>query len=120
MKKALSFAVALGLVAGMAYTASAADNLSISGDARWRGQYKNNFDGMDANPDRTQKMDQRYRVVGKIKVNDDVDIETRLVLADDVWQQLEARSAGADVALLKGFPANKLFDVIDDLVDGSD
>ena len=41
MKKALSFAVALGLVAGMASSAMAAD-LVLSGDARLRGVYKQN------------------------------------------------------------------------------
>ena len=35
-----------------------------------------------------------------------------LVLADDVRQQREARDAGADVALLKGFPAAELFEAI--------
>ncbi len=42
MKKALSFAVALGLVAGLASYAAAEDMLSIHGDARWRGVYSQN------------------------------------------------------------------------------
>jgi DNA-binding NarL/FixJ family response regulator len=39
-----------------------------------------------------------------------------LVLADDVQQQREAQSAGADVALVKGFPAAKLFETIEELL----
>lgn len=82
MKKALSFAVALGLVASAAYVASAAE-LSLSGDARVRGVYKNNgTDFTDANADKEQKMDQRYRIKGDIKINDDVTINTRLVLGN--------------------------------------
>jgi DNA-binding NarL/FixJ family response regulator len=41
-----------------------------------------------------------------------------LVLADDRHQQQDAVSAGADAALLKGFPAAKLLGVIERLVDG--
>lgn len=41
-----------------------------------------------------------------------------LVLADDRHQQQDAVSAGADAALLKGFPAARLLDVIERLVDG--
>ncbi|MFO7607285.1 MAG: hypothetical protein R6W72_13410, partial [Desulfurivibrionaceae bacterium] len=86
MKKALSFAVALGLVAGMASSALAEDMLSIGGDARWRGVYKNNTtDASDANADKIQAMDQRYRLVATIKVNDDVKISTRLILADQIF-----------------------------------
>jgi hypothetical protein len=44
MKKALSFAVALGLAAGMASTAVASDILDIHGDARWRGVNQSNAD----------------------------------------------------------------------------
>jgi DNA-binding NarL/FixJ family response regulator len=40
-----------------------------------------------------------------------------LVLADDVLQRREAELAGADVALLKGYPAAKLFDLIQRIVD---
>jgi DNA-binding NarL/FixJ family response regulator len=36
-----------------------------------------------------------------------------LVLADDVRQQREAWAAGADAAVLKGFPAAKLLQVIE-------
>lgn len=39
-----------------------------------------------------------------------------LVLVDDVQQRQKAESAGADVVLLKGFPAAKLFEVIEELV----
>jgi opacity protein-like surface antigen len=84
MKKALSFAVALGLVAGLASAAMAEDMLSINGDARWRGVYKtNNFDVADSNADKTQKMDQRYRLNADIKINDNVKVSTRIVLADN-------------------------------------
>lgn len=38
-----------------------------------------------------------------------------LVLADDTRQQRRAQVAGADVALLKGYPAEKLAQVIEDL-----
>ena len=36
-----------------------------------------------------------------------------LVLADDVQQQQEAKSAGADVALLKGVLASELFEIVE-------
>jgi DNA-binding NarL/FixJ family response regulator len=39
-----------------------------------------------------------------------------LVLVDNVQQQQEAESAGADVVLFKGFPAAKLFEVIKGLL----
>ncbi|MCK4839351.1 MAG: hypothetical protein KAS94_11165 [Desulfobulbaceae bacterium] len=82
MKKALSFAVALGLVAGMATTAVAAD-LVLKGDARLRGVYKNNtVDLDDSTADKIQNLDQRYRINADIIVNDAVKINTRLVLAD--------------------------------------
>jgi hypothetical protein len=91
MKKALGFAVALGLVAGMASSAMAEDMLSINGDARLRGYYKTNTDLIlnptelepsDANADKIQKMDQRYRVNVDLKINDDVKVSTRFVLMD--------------------------------------
>jgi uncharacterized Zn-binding protein involved in type VI secretion len=82
MKKALSFAVALGLVAGVASVASAAE-LSINGDARWRGVYKDNtVFSSDKVADRAQTMDQRYRFNCNLKINDDVTVNTRLVLRD--------------------------------------
>lgn len=83
MKKALSFAVALGLVAGVASVASAAE-LTINGDARWRGVYKDNTRTADDNVyDRVQGMDQRYRFNADLKINDDVKVNTRLVLWDN-------------------------------------
>lgn len=39
-----------------------------------------------------------------------------LVLVDSVQQRQEAESAGADAALVKGFPAAKLFEVIKGLL----
>lgn len=39
-----------------------------------------------------------------------------LVLADDIQQQQEAQAAGADVALIKGVPAVKLFEAIEELL----
>ncbi len=39
-----------------------------------------------------------------------------LVLVDSVQQRRDARTAGADVALIKGFPAAKLFEVIKGLL----
>ena len=39
-----------------------------------------------------------------------------LVLADDIQQQQEAQAAGADVALIKGVPAAKLFEAIEELL----
>ncbi len=40
-----------------------------------------------------------------------------LVLANDVRQQREAKSAGADMALVKGFPAGILFEVVERLLE---
>jgi DNA-binding NarL/FixJ family response regulator len=40
-----------------------------------------------------------------------------LVLANDVQQQQEAESAGADVALVKGFPAARLLEIVKELMD---
>lgn len=85
MKKALSFAVALGLVAGVASVASAAE-LTINGDARWRGVYHTNYtDADDRAQDKVQQMDQRYRFNADLKINDAVKVNTRLVLADQVF-----------------------------------
>ena len=42
-----------------------------------------------------------------------------LVLADDTRQQNWAQAAGADVALLKGYPAERLVQVIEDLAFGN-
>jgi len=39
-----------------------------------------------------------------------------LVLANDVRQQREAESAGADKALVKGFPAGILFEIVEELL----
>lgn len=38
-----------------------------------------------------------------------------IVLADNVWQQQQARAAGVDEVLLAGFPAAQLFTAIDKL-----
>lgn len=43
-----------------------------------------------------------------------------LVLADDRQQQQEATAAGADAALLKGYPAAGLFETIEMLLLGSE
>ena len=73
MKKALSFAVALGLVAGMASYAAAA-TVDFHGDARWRGVTRNTADGNEAGDDGKTNMDQRYRLNADITVNDDLSI----------------------------------------------
>jgi DNA-binding NarL/FixJ family response regulator len=39
-----------------------------------------------------------------------------VVLADDVWQQEEAMTLGADIVLLKGFPPAKLAETIEAIV----
>jgi|GEM_PF-6909839 len=84
MKKALSFAVALGLVAGLATSAMAEDMLSVKGEARIRGAYINNgADFDDETADKVQEMDQRYRLKAELKINDDVKVDTRIVLVDD-------------------------------------
>jgi DNA-binding NarL/FixJ family response regulator len=55
-------------------------------------------------------------VVRQIKANGS---QSRcLVLAGDAWQQREARDAGADVALLKGFPAARLVEAVGELLAG--
>ena len=41
-----------------------------------------------------------------------------LVLSDTFEQQREAQSAGADVVLVKGFPAAELFDIVEGLLLG--
>lgn len=100
MKKALSFAVALGLVAGVA---SAAE-LTINGDARWRGVYKDNTATSNDNVyDRVQQMDQRYRFNCNLKINDDVTVNTRLVLADQIFGNNYPASASSSSA---GTPAH--------------
>jgi hypothetical protein len=91
MKKALSFAVALGLVAGMASYAAAA-TVDFHGDARWRGVNESNVDGSelpnvvpaDDIADRTG-MDQRYRLVANVTVNEDLMIGTRINLRDTMF-----------------------------------
>ncbi len=39
-----------------------------------------------------------------------------LVLADNIQQQQQAKAAGADVVLFKGFPAVRLFETIEELL----
>ncbi len=39
-----------------------------------------------------------------------------LVLADDIRQQQQAKAAGADISLLKGFPPKKLVEIIEGLL----
>jgi DNA-binding NarL/FixJ family response regulator len=39
-----------------------------------------------------------------------------IALARDVWQQQQAENSGADIALLKGFPATKLAAIIESLL----
>jgi len=98
MKKALSFAVALGLVAGAASVASAAD-LTITGDARVRGVYHTNYTDLnDATQDKVQEMDQRYRLNAAVKVNDAVSVNTRLVFGDQLMDQSVALGLKADRA----------------------
>jgi hypothetical protein len=81
MKKALSFAVALGLVAGMASSAMAEDTLSMTGDARIQGWYKNNtLEANDDLDDTYRAMDQRYRLNFAFNVSDDVKVHVRLVV----------------------------------------
>lgn len=92
MKKALSFAVALGLVAGAAAVASAAE-LSVSGDARVRGVYHTNYSDTNNDiQDKVQDMDQRIRVNAAIKVNDAVSVNTRLIFGDN--QLLDSSDPG--------------------------
>lgn len=96
MKKALSFAVALGLVAGAAAVASAAE-LTVTGDARVRGVYNTNYsDGNDDTQDKNQFIDQRIRLKTDVKVNDDVTVSTRLVFGDDKFGMNIANKLVAD------------------------
>ena len=39
-----------------------------------------------------------------------------LVLADTIQQEQQARSAGADVSVLKGFPATELFCIVEEML----
>lgn len=96
MKKALSFAVALGLVAGAASVASAAE-LAVTGDARMRGVYHTNFsDGNDNTADKDQHIDHRYRLKLDTKINDNVTVHGRLVLGDSDFAGDEANGLTAD------------------------
>lgn len=96
MKKALSFAVALGLVAGAASVASAAE-LIMTGDARMRGVYHNNYsDGDDNVADKDQHIDHRYRLKLDTKVNDNVTVQARVVLGDTDFAGDEATGFTAD------------------------
>jgi len=142
MKKALSFAVALGLVAGAVSMVSAAD-LSITGDARWRGSYqKNNFvfpagvtslkgyedyavkeiaagrtpadikAGSNNENNTEQQMDQRYRMNMGVKVNDDVSVNTRLVFGDQLFGGALGDSATANPLKLNADRANMVINTL--------
>lgn len=96
MKKALSFAVALGLVAGAASVASAAE-LAVTGDARMRGVYHTNYsDGNDDVMDKDQHIDHRYRLKIDTKINDDVTVQTRLVFGNSDFATDEANTFTVD------------------------
>jgi len=98
MKNSSSFVVALGLVAGVVSVASASE-LTINGEARWRGVYHTNYqDTTDASQDKIQNMDQRYRLNVNLKINDDVKINTRLVLADQILGNDQPMNFSADRA----------------------
>jgi DNA-binding NarL/FixJ family response regulator len=57
---------------------------------------------------------EEWQVLGQIKT---LWPEIRcVVLADDVWQQEEAMTLGADIVLLKGFPPAKLAETIEAIV----
>lgn len=106
MKKALSFAVALGLVAGAASVASAAE-LIMTGDARVRGVYSTNYaDCDDTVRDKDQSMDQRYRLKLQVKVNDDVSVHTRVVYGN---QDFGYASAPAVTGAALGFMADRAY-----------
>lgn len=75
MKKALSFAVALGLVAGMASSAVASDMLDFHGTSRLRAQRTDASQG--AVNGKIQDYDMRTRFVMNAKVTDGVTVNTR-------------------------------------------
>lgn len=96
MKKALSFAVALGLVAGVVSVASAAE-VTVTGDARVRGTANTNYtDLADATQDKNQFIDQRVRLKTDVKINDNVTVNTRLVFGDDKFGNSTANKLVAD------------------------
>lgn len=96
MKNALSFLVTLGLVIGLTSVAPASE-VSINGDARWRGVYHTNYkDTSDATQDKVQDMDQRYRLNVDVKINDQVKINTRLVVADQLLDSDRTLNFSAD------------------------
>lgn len=81
MKKALSFAVALGLVGGMATTAVASDMLDFHGTARVRGVATTvSVDG--AADVKKQQYDMRTRFVINANVTDNVTVNTRSTLVN--------------------------------------
>ncbi|MBU0673761.1 MAG: hypothetical protein KJ950_03860 [Proteobacteria bacterium] len=80
MKKALGFAVALGLVAGMASSAVASDILDFHGEARVRGLYSD-VDGTAS--DAIRNYDQRYRFIINAKLADNVMVGSRITLLND-------------------------------------
>jgi hypothetical protein len=91
MKKALSFAVALGLVAGMASAAAASDLLDFHGEARIRAlngditqKASTSADGKDM-AQKARHYDHRYRFVMNAKAADNVTVQTRLTLMSQLF-----------------------------------
>lgn len=83
MKKLLVFFMVLALVA----PAMAADNLSLSGEVRVRSWDEENFSDFDDNGtgDKTDYLEQRFRLQATIKANDQVKAVTRIDLAEISW-----------------------------------
>jgi hypothetical protein len=107
MKKVLSTALALGLVAGVASTAVAYDSFSISGYYNVEGIYVNDrtvlnsFPGDDAAS--SSWYQHNFRMFPVLKVNDKVTMKSEVRLADDsVWGTTsESVAANRDVDIHK-------------------
>ncbi len=108
MKKLLSTVLALGLVAGIATTASASyDKFEISGYYSLDGKYVTNYDRTSGVSTTTNDLssawyEQDFRIYPKLTVNDKITVNAELRFAEGDWGTANATATGAsDVDLHK-------------------
>lgn len=83
MKRYLAIILGVILVVAMAATAYA--EVTIGGDARVRGIWKNNYDLNDDVDDDARYYDQRVRIKIDAKVAGDAEVRTRFTLIEGTW-----------------------------------
>lgn len=102
MKKVLSTALALGLVAGIATTAAAYDSFSITGYYALEGNYVTNYDRTSgitptgAKDVHSSWYEQDFRVYPTLKVNDKISVMGEVRFSEGDWGKTDALATGSN------------------------